>query len=126
MEKEAYGDIWHLFTEEFGKEHQVVIMDPNNVIRLCNLRNGIAKESVGAFIAFIEGLVIRDILGKVMKQGPDGLIAKTVIVVIYLSLREKDRLAVKFRAQLSFEDHLFIPILFVHGDARPSDPEAIV
>jgi hypothetical protein len=104
----------------------MIIMDPNNVILLGNLLNGIAKVPVDAFIAFIEGLVIRDILGKVMKQGPDGLIAKTVIVVVYLALREKNRPAIKFGLQLLCEGLLLIPILFIDGDPRPPDPETIV
>jgi hypothetical protein len=126
MEKKTDSGIRHSFTEEPGKEHQMIIVDPNDIILLGYLRNGIAKMPVGAFIAFVVCLVIRDILGEIMKQGPDGLITKTVIVVVDFALRKKDRLALEFRAQALCEDLLLIPILLIDGDPRPPDPEAII
>jgi hypothetical protein len=126
MEKEPYASIRQAFTEEPGKEHQMIIIDPNDIIRLGHLRNGIAKVPVNAFIAFVVRLVVRDILGEIMKQGPDGLIAESVIVVVYFGLREKDRLALEFRAQALGEDLLIIPVFFIDGDPRPPDPEAVV
>jgi hypothetical protein len=126
MQKEAYGGIRHAFTQELGKEHQMIIIDPNDIILLGNRLDGVAKVPVNALIAFIVRLVVRDILREVMKQGPDGLIAETVIVVVYFGLREKDRLALEFRAQTLGEELLIIPILFIDGNPRPPDPEAVV
>jgi hypothetical protein len=126
MQKEAYGGIRHAFTEEPGKEHQMIIIDPNDIIRLGNRLNGVAKVPVNALIAFIVRLVVRDILREVMKQGPDGLIAETVIVVVYFGLRKENGLALEFRAQAFGEDLLIIPILLIDGNPRPPDPEAVV
>jgi len=86
VEKEADGGIGHPFADELWQKHQMIIMDPNDVIIFGNPHYGIAKEFVDAFIGLIKGLVIHDILGEIVKQGPDGLIAKTVIVVLYVAL----------------------------------------
>jgi hypothetical protein len=58
MEKETDGGIRHSFTEELGKEHQMIIIDPNDIFLLSNLYNGIAKVPIDAFIAFVVCLVI--------------------------------------------------------------------
>ena len=104
----------------------MIIIDPDDIIGLGNLRNGIAKVPVDAFIAFVVRLVVRDILGEIVKQGPDGLVAETVIVAVYFGLREKKRLALEFGAQALGELPLIIPIFLIDGDPRPPDPEAVI
>lgn len=78
MEEEANLDVDlavpDLLPEHLGKQHQMVIVDPNEVAVPNLLRDGFGEQPVGFFVGLPGGFIEGDFAGVVVEEGPqDGI-----------------------------------------------------
>lgn len=64
----------NLLAEHLRQQHQVVVVDPDEVSVLYLLGDGLGEETVRFLVGFPGGLVERDLAGVVVKERPqDGI-----------------------------------------------------
>ena len=104
----------------------MIIVYPNNIVVLSGCANYLTEKLVYLVICLPETFIMRNILGKVVEKGPEGLVAKTVIVFFDMILREKNRIAIKLGDQFCFNILSFFLICFIPANPRPPYPYAII
>jgi hypothetical protein len=60
-----------LLAEHLGEQHQVVIVDPDKVVILHILEDGLGEETVDFLVGSPGGLVKGDLTGVVVEEGPE-------------------------------------------------------
>lgn|GEM_PF-5510036 len=95
MEKKAYRSVRHPLPDQTGKEHQLIVMYPDNVARLCDLHYGIAEELIDSPVRLPQISFIDGILGEAVEERPDGSVAEPAIVHIDVSSGEMHGVAIE-------------------------------
>ena len=91
MEKESDPRVRESRTQERGHQHQLVVMNPDDVARLDDTRDRFRVELIHLAIGIPPDSVERDAIDEVMKQGPDHTVAKPVVVLGDLLTRQVNR-----------------------------------
>jgi archaeosine-15-forming tRNA-guanine transglycosylase len=117
--------IGQAFAEHLRQEHQVVVVNPDDVVGPGHLHHGIAEPLVHPLIDLprLRVVVCREV--EVVEERPEGVVAEPVVVVLDIVRGEKDRVALLFSEQI--DDPVFLLFLLpldVH--AGPADPETLV
>lgn len=80
VEEEANLDIFlamaDLLAQHLGKEHQVIIMHPDQVTILNFLRNRFGEEAVGLLVCLPGGLIKGNLAGMVVEEGPENRVCE--------------------------------------------------
>lgn len=63
-----------LLSKQLGQQHQVVVLDPDQIAIADNLRDGLGEESVGLLVCAPVLLVERDLTRVVVEQWPENAI----------------------------------------------------
>ena len=95
MKKKADGGIRQLFANHFRNQHEMVVVDPDNVSCLISRHYSVCKQLIDTTImfpgTFFESLWLW-IVGKlVMKWLPQNLLAKLVVMSLHFRVRHKNR-----------------------------------
>jgi len=67
----AFARVVDLLSEQLGEQHQVVVLDPDQIAIADNLSDGLGKESVGLLICAPVLFVERDLTGVIVEQWPE-------------------------------------------------------
>jgi hypothetical protein len=86
VEEESDGRFGYRFPEELGQEHQVVVVDPDEVARAIVLDEGIAEAAVGLHVRSPALGVVDDAPGKMVEERPEGLVR----IALIEALRERE------------------------------------
>lgn len=74
MEEEADADVLlgvaNLLAEHLGEEHEVVVVDPDEVAVLDVFDDGLGEEAVDFLVGAPGGLVEGDLTGMIVEEGP--------------------------------------------------------
>lgn len=97
MEKPADFHVVVQLLEVLGKEHEMVVMAPNNIPFLVLREHNVGKERIGSPVGLKLGLqtvcVGQPVLlweADVVKEGPEHVVAVTVVILIQRVLIQKD------------------------------------
>ena len=85
MEEEPDFGIGQLLPYQLGKEHQVIVVYPDFVIRSRDLHNPITKDFVHPLVGIPAGEIIDDVLREVVEERPDGPVAEPSVVSVYIA-----------------------------------------
>jgi hypothetical protein len=117
-EKTDSGGI-RFFAEHLRKQHQMIVMNPDEVIRPDNLKETFAENFIYLFVPLPVIFIIGGKGWKIMKEGPDSFIAEAVVEEVHLFIGKKDRNIFEFRFKMSRQ---VFAVIFFHRHAGPSDP----
>jgi hypothetical protein len=92
---------------------------PRHVLRLHNLRHGLAEDLIDNLVVGVKALVVFGVRREVVKQRPDCLVAEAVIELVHRPFGEKYGMGVEF-CEHGGRGRLFCGLL--DRDARPADP----
>ena len=111
--------------EHLGQEHQMVVVNPDDVIGPGHLHHGIAELLVYPLVDVPCLLVVVCVVIEVVEERPERVIAEPVIVVFDVVRGEEDRVALFPLERL--DDPVFLLFLLsLNVHTRPADPEALV
>jgi hypothetical protein len=122
MEKESNGCIRDSLAEIPRQEHQMIIMDPDDVPWPCDFNKRFTEGMVDLLILLPVIGSENCQLGKVVEEWPDGFVAESLIEVFYIFLGEKDGVAM-----MVIERQLFDIFLELIGDraSGPTHPDIL-
>src|SRR5687767_2552166 len=120
MQEKAYRSLRPPRFDQPRQQHQVIIMNPQDVVGSNDVYQRIAEDLINLF-------VLRPVIGlifgeswKVVKQRPNGRVAKSEIKLLHLFFTEKHRIRLKgterFSDQLPLQRDL-------DRASRPADPK---
>ncbi len=79
--------------EHLGQEHQVIVVNPDDVAGLDHFHHGVAELLVHPLINVPCLRVVVHEVVEVVEERPEGVVAESVVVVLDVVRREKDRVA---------------------------------
>src|ERR1051326_984765 len=120
VEKEPDRNPRQTLAHEAGQEHQVVIMNPEDVAGLHQFRQRIAKCLVDFPVLLPVLIVVSGVAGEIMEEGPDRLVAEALVEIFHILLREEDGIGVEFPGNARAYR---LTQLVADGGSRPSDPD---
>ena len=91
MEEEPYRQIPPPLPEEPGEEHEVVIMDPNDIPVLNRIQDSLTEHFVHMPVLPPLFFIERGVSREIVEQRPDGPVAEPVIELLHLLAGEKNR-----------------------------------
>src|SRR5690242_14578285 len=91
MLKVPDGDERHLFPHHGRYQGELVIMDPDDIIRLGNLQHRVGKPLVDGYISIPVVITVTGIRWKIMIKRPKRFIGKSFIEFIYFGGCEINR-----------------------------------
>ena len=100
-------------------------MDPHQIIVLRGFQDLVGELPVDPLVGFPILVIVMYILGEVMEQRPDGLVAESEIEAIQIFFRKMKRYIIhRFQLLLNlfFGSFAGLP----QGKARPSNPDIII
>ena len=110
------------FSQHPWDQHQLVVVDPDNVSFLQSFSNYFAEFRIDRQVRFPKFITIRSVLREVVEMGPNGFVAKPFVKQFDLLLSEKNR------------DHLILAellfyvclLLFIFNRfTRPTNPNLV-
>ena len=111
--------------EHLRKEHQVIVVDPDDVVRSGHFHHGITELLVHPLVDVPRLLVVVCEEAEVVKDRPEGVVAEPIIIVFDVIGGEEDRVALLFSERLDDLLPLFI-LLLLNVHTRPANPDALV
>ena len=123
MEEKANGCLWQPVAYQFGQEHKMIILHPENIILSGHTNDGIGKNLVDSLICLPQDGVILHVLWEVVKERPDGLVTESEIEIVNVFSREKHRIA-PFFSQFILNLLFFALFYLLLFYTWPSNPEA--
>lgn len=120
MQEKAYGSLRPPRFDQPRQQHQVIIMNPQDVIGSDDVYQRVAEDLIDLFVLRpVIGLIFRE-SRKVVKQRPNGRVAKSEIELLHLFFAEKHRVGLKGTQRLADQ-------LSLERDpdraSRPADPK---
>src|SRR5690554_1930303 len=119
MLKESNGCIRQPFSQHAWQEQKLIVMHPNSIFRIGLVQNSITEFFVDPYIGVPMGLIVIDILGKIMKSRPYGLVAETFIKFSNILFCQKYRSHFQRVQLFNYFSPLFLVFYIV---ARPANP----
>ncbi len=123
MEKEPDLQGGRPLFQQSWKQHQVVVVYPDKIVRLNHFQHTLAEHLIDVLVLLPHLFLIDSVRRKVVKERPDGFVAETEIELIHLFLREEDRMR-----RVLVED--LCPELFFESNvdccAGPTNPEILI
>ena len=104
----------------------MIVVYPEDIIFLSDPGNDAAKELINALVSLPETFIMNHILGKVVEEGPNSLIAEPIVVTFNIILRQKHRVALKPGSQCCLDLPPFFLGSLIQCDARPPYPDTVV
>src|SRR5918993_4921272 len=95
MQEKAYGSLRSPGFDQPRQQHQVIIMNPQDVIGSDDVFQRIAEDLVDLFVLLPVVELIFGESRKVVKQRPNGRVAKSEIELLHLFFAEKHRVRLK-------------------------------
>ena len=96
MQKKPDGHFRELFTHQFWQQHQVVVVNPENVVRAQRIHHRFAEDLVDVPVFLPVVLLVMRQRREIMEQRPEGLVAKTEVKPIHALLRQINRTGIEF------------------------------
>ena len=120
MQEKAYGSLGPPSFDQPRQQHQVIIMNPQDVVGSDDVFQRIAEDLIDLFVLLPVFGVILGESRKVMKQRPNGRVAKPEIELLHLLFAEKHRVRLKATERLSDQ----LPLeRDLYRASRPADPK---
>lgn len=82
MEEEADADARQLIPDQIRQQHQVVVVNPQDIVRPGHFQQRRGEDIVDSLVLQPEVFVVSGVGGKVMEKRPDGLIAKALVEIL--------------------------------------------
>ena len=119
MEEEGQRDVSRqVLADVAGREHQVVVVDPDEPGAIGVLADGFGEAIVHRLVRLVVAALEARAIGHRMQQGPEGAVGEPVVVAGDLRLVEQDR------RDLVGVDRLWQVLALANLRARPADPRA--
>ena len=90
MEEESDLCVGQSLAEQVGKEHEMVVVNPDAVVGLGDAEEFPAEGLVDLFVGLEVFLLIDSVGRKIVEEGPNGLVAEAFVVVFDVASGEKD------------------------------------
>ena len=111
------------FLQQGRQQEQVIVVDPHQIVRRRNFHHRIAEDIVDPLVAGPGALVVIHQGGEIVEQGPERIVAKTLVKRLDVFVREEHR----GRGQLvPTMAQSLIAQLRTHGAAGPADPDVFL
>ena len=91
VQEKADGHFWKFFAHQFWQQHQVVIVDPQDVIGPQRGDDGVGEGAIYLLVLLPITFFVPREGGKIMEQRPDGLVAEAKIEAVHAFFRQKNR-----------------------------------
>src|SRR5918999_70683 len=114
--------LWPPSFEQPRQQHQVIIVNPQDVIGPYDVFQRITKDSINLLVLLPKVRLIFGKSRKIMKQRPDRRVAKSKIELLHLFFAEKHRVRLKRTERLSDQ----LPLeRNLDGASRPANPKML-
>src|SRR5690606_25188318 len=104
-----------------GKGNEVIIVDPDDIVRLQDRQEGIGKFGIDAAIPFDEGRLVFYEIKAVVEEWPKDTVGETQVIFLVILFRQRDR-CLGYRPDLA--DPGFREALIFERLAIPAQPHA--
>ena len=92
MKKKAHRDLRDLVSQHAGEKHEVIVLDPDDILRLQDLEQRVAEFLIYLLIRLPEFLFVGCVGREIVEEGPNGLVAESPIELLHVRMGQEDRI----------------------------------